>query len=118
MDYPDFNKNIISYASVPGYETNEIENIGIIKSKLEYLLNRSDNPDLYNKQNNSGITISNINNNNNTNNVKPVVKNVAAKNNKNVPKTGDNANVLLWIALAVISCGVLAGAGVAVRKRK
>ena len=22
MDYPDFNKNIISYASVPGYETN------------------------------------------------------------------------------------------------
>ena len=49
---------------------------------------------------------------------KPVVKNVAAKNNKNVPKTGDNANVLLWIALAVISCGVLAGAGVAVRKRK
>lgn len=52
------------------------------------------------------------------NNVKPVVKNVAAKNNKNVPKTGDNANVLLWIALAVISCGVLAGAGVAVRKRK
>ena len=55
---------------------------------------------------------------NNTNNVKPVVKNVVAKNNKNVPKTGDNANVLLWIALAVISCGVLAGAGVAVRKRK
>lgn len=55
---------------------------------------------------------------NNTNNVKPVVKNVAAKNNKNVPKTGDNANVLLWIALAVISCGVLTGAGVAVRKRK
>ena len=55
---------------------------------------------------------------NNTNNVKPVVKNVVAKNNKNVPKTGDNANVLLWIALAVISCGVLAGAGVTVRKRK
>ena len=55
---------------------------------------------------------------NNTNNVKSVVKNVAAKNNKNVPKTGDNANVLLWIALAVISCVVLAGAGVAVRKRK
>lgn len=69
MDYPDFNKNIIAYASVPGYETNEIENIKIIKLKLEYLLNRSDNPDLYNKQNNSGITISNINNNNNTNNV-------------------------------------------------
>ena len=55
---------------------------------------------------------------NNTNNVKPVVKNVAAKNNKNVPKTGDNANVLLWIALAVIACGGLAGEGVAVRKRK
>lgn len=69
MDYPDFNKNIIAYASVPGYETNEIENIKIIKSKLEYLLNRSDNPDLYTKQNNSGITISNINNNNNTNNI-------------------------------------------------
>ena len=69
MDYPDFSKNIIAYASVPGYETNEIENIKIIKSKLEYLLNRSDNPDLYNKQNNSGITISNVNNNSNTNNI-------------------------------------------------
>lgn len=69
MDYPDFNKNIIAYASVPGYETNEIENIKIIKSKLEYLLNRSDNPDLYTKQNNSGITISNVNNNNNTNSI-------------------------------------------------
>ena len=41
MDYPDFNKNIISYASVPGYETNEIENIGIIKSKLEYLIKKN-----------------------------------------------------------------------------
>ena len=69
IDYPDFNKNIITYARVPGYETNEIENIKIIKSKLEYLLNRRDNPDLYNKQNNSDITISNINNNTNTNNV-------------------------------------------------
>ena len=69
MDYPDFNKNIIAYASVSGPETNEIENIKIIKLKLKYFLNRSDNPDLYNKQNNSGITISNVNNNNNTNNV-------------------------------------------------
>ena len=69
IDYPDFNKNIIAYASVPGYENNEINNIKIIKSKLEYLLNRSDNPDLYNKQNSSGITISNVNNNNNTNNI-------------------------------------------------
>lgn len=69
IDYPDFNKNIIAYASVPGCKTNEIENIKIIKSKLEYLLNRIDNPDLYNKQNNSGISISNINNNNNTNNI-------------------------------------------------
>ena len=67
MDYPDFNKGIISYASVPGYETNEIENIKIIKGKLEYLLNRVDNPDLYNKQKNSGITISTTNNNTNTN---------------------------------------------------
>ena len=69
IDYPDFDKNIIAYVSVPGYETNEIENIKIIKSKLEYLLNRGDNPDLYDKQNNSSITISNINNNNNTTNV-------------------------------------------------
>lgn len=67
MDYPDFNKGIISYASVPGYETNEIENIKIIKGKLEYLLNRVDNPDLYNKQNNFGTTIFNTNNNTNTN---------------------------------------------------
>lgn len=65
MDYPDFNKGIISYASVPGYETNEIENIKIIKGKLEYLLNRVDNPDLYNKQKNSGITINNTNTNSN-----------------------------------------------------
>lgn len=69
MDYPDFKKNIIAYASVSGYQTNEIENVKIIKSKLEYLLNRSDNPDLCNNQNNPGITISNVNNNNNTNNV-------------------------------------------------
>ena len=67
MDYPEFNKGIISYASAPGYETNEIENIKIIKGKLEYLLNRVDNPDLYNKQNNSGTTIFNTNNNTNTN---------------------------------------------------
>ena len=53
MDYPNFNNGIIAYASVPGYETNEIENIKIIKSKLEYLLNRTDNPDLYSKQSNS-----------------------------------------------------------------
>ena len=67
MDYPDFDKGIISYGSVPGYETNEIENIQIIKGKLEYLLNRVDNPDLYNKQKGSGITISTTNNNTNTN---------------------------------------------------
>ena len=53
-----------------------------------------------------------------TNNVGPVVKNIEVKNNKNAPKTGDNANVLLWIVLAVISCGVFQGAGAAVRKRK
>ena len=65
MDYPDFNKNIMAYASVPGHQTNEIENVKIIKSKLEYLLNRGDNPDLCNKQNNYGITISNVNNKDN-----------------------------------------------------
>lgn len=69
MDYPNFNNGIIAYASVPGYETNEIENIKIIKSKLEYLLNRTDNPDLYSKQSNSAITISNINNNDNSNSI-------------------------------------------------
>lgn len=76
MDYPDFNKNIIAYASVPGYQTNEIENVKIIKSKLEYLLNRSDNPDLCNNQNNPGITISNVNNNNNTNSIKFQYENI------------------------------------------
>jgi len=69
MDYPNFNDGIIAYASVPGYETNEIENIKIIKSKLEYLLNREDNPDLYNKQKNSAINISNINSNDNSSNI-------------------------------------------------
>lgn len=67
IDYPDFNKGIIAYASVPGHETNEIENIKIIKGKLEYLLNRVDNPDLYNKPSNLGTTIVNTNNNTNTN---------------------------------------------------
>lgn len=69
MDYPSFNKGIIAYASVPGNETNEIENIKIIKSKLEYLLNRVDNPDLYNDSKSSRITISTVNNNTNSNNV-------------------------------------------------
>lgn len=67
IDYPNFSKGIIGYASVPGYETNEIENIKIIKGKLEYLLNRTDNPDLYNKQKSSGISISTTNNNLNSN---------------------------------------------------
>lgn len=67
IDYPDFNKGIIGYASIPGRITNEIENIKIIKGKLEYLLNRVDNPDLYNKPSSSGTTIVNTNNNTNTN---------------------------------------------------
>ena len=67
IDYPDFNKGLIGYATISGRITNEIENIKIIKGKLEYLLNRVDNPDLYNKQNNSGTTIFNTNNNTNTN---------------------------------------------------
>jgi hypothetical protein len=69
IDYPDFNSGIIGYASVPGYETNEIENIKIVKGKLEYLLNRVDNPDLYNKQKSSGISISTVNNNTNLNSI-------------------------------------------------
>ena len=71
MDYPDFSNGIISYAHVLGHETNEIENIKIIKGKLEYLLNRVDNPDLYNNKKSSGITISTTNNNtnNNSNNI-------------------------------------------------
>ena len=32
MDYPKFNEGIIAYVGVPGYETNEIENIKIVKS--------------------------------------------------------------------------------------
>lgn len=67
MDYPKFNEGVIAYAGVPGYETNEIENIKIIKSKLEYLLNRVDNPDLYNNKKSSEINISTVNNNSNTN---------------------------------------------------
>lgn len=66
IDYPDFNKGIVAYASAPGHETNEIENIKIIKGKLEYLLNRVDNPDLYNKPSSSWTTIVNTNNNTNT----------------------------------------------------
>ena len=66
IDYPDFDNGIINYAHVNGKE-NEIENIKIVKAKLEYLLNRVDNPDLYNNQKPTGINISTINNNNNTN---------------------------------------------------
>lgn len=65
IDYPDFEKGIIKYAHFSGCKTNEIENIKIIKGKLEYLLNRVDNPDLYNKLSNSGTTIVNTNNNTN-----------------------------------------------------
>ena len=67
MDYPKFNEGIIAYVGVPGYETNEIENIKIVKSKLEYLLNRVDNPELYNNSKSSGINISTVNNNTNDN---------------------------------------------------
>lgn len=67
IDYPEFEKGIIKYTHVSGCKTNEIENIKIIKGKLEYLLNRVDNPDLYNKQSNSGTTIFNTNNNTNSN---------------------------------------------------
>lgn len=67
MNYPKFNEGIIAYAGVPGYETNEIENIKIVKSKLEYLLNRVDNPELYNNSKSSGINISTVNNNTNDN---------------------------------------------------
>lgn len=66
IDYPNFENSIIQYASVPGHETNEIENIKIIKSKLEYLLGRVDNPELYSKKT-TGINISNYNNNENSN---------------------------------------------------
>lgn len=66
IDYPDFANGIIKYAHVSG-TGNEIENIKIVKAKLEYLLNRVDNPDLYNNQKHTGINISTINNNNNTN---------------------------------------------------
>lgn len=67
IDYPDFEKGIIKYAHFSGCKINEIENIKIIKGKLEYLLNRVDNPDLYNKPSNLGTTIVNTNNNTNTN---------------------------------------------------
>ena len=67
MDYPDFSKGFHNYVYIPGVETNEIENIKIAKGKLEYLLNRVDNPDLYNKPSSSGTTIVNTNNNTNTN---------------------------------------------------
>ncbi len=67
IDYPEFNKGIIGYASGLGHETNEIENIKIIKGKLEYLLSRTDNPDIYNRNRNAGINISTTNNNTNTN---------------------------------------------------
>ena len=53
-----------------------------------------------------------------TKHVNKNAKNSAVKNNKNVPKTGDNANVLLWIVLAVISCGVLAGTRIVIRRRR
>ena len=51
IDYPEFDKGIISYVNVPGCDTNYIDNIRIIKGKLEYLLGRVDNPELYNSKN-------------------------------------------------------------------
>ena len=35
-----------------------------------------------------------------------------------VPKTGDNGNMALWIALLVLACGGLTGVAVYARKRK
>ena len=45
-------------------------------------------------------------------------KNNAAKNNQSSVKTGDEANALLWLMLAVIACGALAGTTIAVRRRR
>lgn len=70
IDYPEFNAEINNYVYIPGCITNEIENIKIIKGKLEYMLNRIDNPDLYkDSSKSSGIKISNINNNTNSNSI-------------------------------------------------
>lgn len=65
IDYPNFQEGIINYVTTPGHENNEIENIKIIKNKLQYLLNRGDNQNNNNYQNTPEISISTVNNNTN-----------------------------------------------------
>ena len=42
IDIPNFRDGLHNYAVVPGTENNEIKNISIVKSKLEYLLHRDE----------------------------------------------------------------------------
>ena len=71
IDYPDFSKGLHNYASAIGSKPNEIENIRIVKGKLEYLLNRVDNPELYTGKSEKTININASSNNNisNSNNI-------------------------------------------------
>ena len=68
--YPNFTEGLKSFLSMSGRSPNQIENVRIIKSKLELLLIEIQNPKLYgnhNKVNNTTFNVSNSNNNTNTN---------------------------------------------------
>lgn len=69
IDNPDFSKGVHNYAIVPGSKNNEIENIHILKGKLEYLLNRIDNPELYSNKAEKTININASSSNNISNNI-------------------------------------------------
>lgn len=67
--YPNFSDGFKNYAmSVGGRVPNQIENVKILKSKLEFLLVEIENPQLYENNNvNTTVNVSNLNSNNNTN---------------------------------------------------
>lgn len=66
MSFPNFDFDLLNYAKSVGSKRNEIDNIRIIKSKLEFLLDNGENM-LYNKRPNFGVNVNTnvINENNN-----------------------------------------------------
>lgn len=64
MDYPNFREGMYEHFYENNNEKyNNIDNIKMIKAKLEYLINRIDNPDLYIEKNAKTININSTNNN-------------------------------------------------------
>ena len=91
--YPDFSNGLKNYAmSIGGQSPNEIENVRIIKSKLELLAVEIENPTLY--QNNGRISNNTFNLNNSNTNINENYFNLSVQDvRKNIDENtylGDN----------------------------